>query len=49
MRSCITSHFSAELLSRYAADGSTPVEIDHEQVMRLGVRLHTADLLPDQL
>jgi uncharacterized cofD-like protein len=38
----------ADLLSRYAAEGSTPVEVDHARVMRLGVRVRAADLLPDQ-
>lgn len=38
-----------DLLSRYAAEGSAPVEVDHEQIMQLGVRVHAADLLPDQL
>jgi len=40
---------TAEVLSRYAAEGSEPVAVDHEQVMQLGVRIHAADLLPDQL
>jgi uncharacterized cofD-like protein len=38
-----------DLLSRYAAEGSAPVEVDHERVTKLGVRLHTADLLPGEL
>lgn len=40
---------SADLLSRYAAEGGAPVQIDHEEVMQLGVQMHTAHLLPDQL
>jgi uncharacterized cofD-like protein len=40
---------TAEVLLRYAAEGSAPVAVDHEQVMQLGVRVHAADLLPDQL
>ena len=40
---------SADLLSRYAAEGSAPVEVDHEEIMRLGVELHAAHLLPDQI
>jgi uncharacterized cofD-like protein len=40
---------SVDLLSRYAAEGSRPVEVDPEQVSRLGVRMHAADLLPDHI
>jgi uncharacterized cofD-like protein len=39
---------TADVLSRYAAEGGAPVTVDHEQVMRLGVRVHAADLLPSQ-
>lgn len=35
------------LLSRYFAEGAAPVEIDHEAIERLGVRVHQAHLLPD--
>jgi uncharacterized cofD-like protein len=40
---------TADVLSRYAAEGSTPVAVDHEQVRQLGVRVHAADLLPAEL
>ena len=40
---------TADLLSRYAAEGSTPVEVDQQRVMRFGVRLHAANLLPDHI
>jgi uncharacterized cofD-like protein len=37
------------VMSRYGAEGATRVEIDHEQVERLGVRLGVARLLPDEI
>ena len=39
----------ADLLSRYHAEGGAPVEVDSEQLEALGVRVHTARLLPDKL
>jgi uncharacterized cofD-like protein len=39
----------AQLLSRYCAEGAAPVEIDHERLERLGVRVHQARLLPDAM
>jgi hypothetical protein len=39
----------AQLLSRYRAEGAAPVEIDHERIERLGVRVHRARLLPDAM
>jgi uncharacterized cofD-like protein len=38
-----------QLLSRYCAEGAAPVEIDHERLERLGVRVHQARLLPDAM
>jgi 2-phospho-L-lactate transferase/gluconeogenesis factor (CofD/UPF0052 family) len=37
------------VLSRYRAEGGAPVEIDFEQIKRLGVRLRVARLLPDEI
>lgn len=37
------------LLSRYAAEGAEQVQVDHEQIERLGVRVHAAQLLPDPI
>lgn len=37
----------APLLSRYHREGAEPVVVDREQTMSLGVRLHSARLLPD--
>jgi uncharacterized cofD-like protein len=39
----------ASLLSRYFTEGAAPVEIDHEVIERLGVRVHLAHLLPDTI
>jgi 2-phospho-L-lactate transferase/gluconeogenesis factor (CofD/UPF0052 family) len=39
----------AHLLSRYCAEGAAPVEVDHERIERLGVRVHQARLLPDAM
>ncbi|MDP9294909.1 MAG: YvcK family protein [Actinomycetota bacterium] len=39
----------APLLSRYCAEGAAPVEIDHERIERLGVRVNQAGLLPDAM
>src|SRR5215217_582885 len=36
-----------ELVARYAAEEATPVEVDREEVERLGVRLRAADLFSD--
>jgi uncharacterized cofD-like protein len=36
-----------ELVARYAAEEATPVEVDREEVERLGVRLREADLFSD--
>ena len=36
-----------ELVARYAAEESAPVEVDREEVEKLGVRLREADLLSD--
>jgi uncharacterized cofD-like protein len=38
----------ADMLSRYAAEGGAPVEVDRAQAERLGVRVHVAALLPDE-
>jgi uncharacterized cofD-like protein len=37
------------LLSRYRAEGAAPVEVDREEIERLGVRVRTAPLLPDEI
>jgi uncharacterized cofD-like protein len=37
------------VLSRYFAEGAAPVEIDREAIERLGVRIHRAHLLPDEI
>ncbi len=37
------------VLSRYHAEGGAPVQIDHEQIERLGVRMRVAHLLPDEI
>jgi uncharacterized cofD-like protein len=34
-----------ELIARYRAEGAAPVEVDREEVAKLGVRLRAADLL----
>jgi uncharacterized cofD-like protein len=34
-----------ELIARYAAEGAAPVEVDHEEVEKLGIRLREAVLL----
>jgi uncharacterized cofD-like protein len=39
----------AQLLSRYYGEGAEPVGVDREQIERLGVRLHFAQLLPDPI
>ncbi|HEU4848014.1 MAG TPA: gluconeogenesis factor YvcK family protein [Rubrobacteraceae bacterium] len=36
-----------ELIARYAAEGAAPVEVDREEVEKLGVRLHRAALLAE--
>ena len=36
-----------ELIARYAAEGAAPVEVDREEVEKLGVRLHKAALLAE--
>ena len=33
------------LVARYRAEGAAPVEVDREEIARLGVRLHESDLL----
>jgi uncharacterized cofD-like protein len=38
-----------KLLSRYCAEGATPVQIDRGVIERLGVRLRWARLLPDEM
>lgn len=38
-----------ELVARHVAEESTPVEVDSEEVERLGVRLREADLLSDEV
>jgi uncharacterized cofD-like protein len=40
---------SRGVLSRYRAEGGAPVEIDPEQIERLGVRVRVARLLPDEI
>jgi len=37
------------LIARYEAEGAAPVEVDREQVERLGVRLREADLLSEEV
>ena len=37
------------LLSQYDGEGAQPVRVDREQIERLGVRLHSAQLLPDPI
>jgi uncharacterized cofD-like protein len=37
------------VLCRYQAEGAAPVAIDREQIERLGVRVHQARLLPDEI
>jgi uncharacterized cofD-like protein len=39
----------AHLLSRYDGEGAQPVQVDREEVERLGVPLHFAPLLPDPI
>lgn len=39
--------FPKELIARYAAEGAAPVEVDREEVEKLGVRLHKAALLAE--
>jgi uncharacterized cofD-like protein len=36
-----------ELIARYAAEGAAPVEVDREEVEKLGVRFHKAALLAE--
>jgi uncharacterized cofD-like protein len=36
-----------ELIARYAAEGAAPVEVDRDEVEKLGVRLHKAALLAE--
>jgi uncharacterized cofD-like protein len=40
---------SGTVLSRYRAEGGAPIHVDHEQAEALGVRVHTARLLPDKI
>ena len=37
------------LISRYKAEGAAPVEVDREEIGKLGVRLREADLLSDRV
>jgi uncharacterized cofD-like protein len=37
------------VLSRYRAEGGAPVEVDRAQIGRLGVRVHAAPLLPNEI
>jgi uncharacterized cofD-like protein len=37
------------VLARYRAEGAEPVRLDSKRVERLGVRVHTARLLPDRV
>ena len=39
-----TAPLSAPLLRRYGDDGAEPVDVDHEAIARLGIRLHEASL-----
>jgi uncharacterized cofD-like protein len=39
--------FPKGLIARYAAEGAAPVEVDREEVEKLGVRLHKAALLAE--
>ena len=39
----------AHLLSRYDGEGAQPVQVDREQIERLGLRVHSAQLLPDPI
>jgi uncharacterized cofD-like protein len=39
----------ARLLSRYHDEGAQPVQVDRKQIERLGVRLHSARLLPEPM
>jgi uncharacterized cofD-like protein len=38
-----------ELVARYEAEGAAPVEVDREEVEKLGIRLREADLLSDEI
>jgi uncharacterized cofD-like protein len=38
-----------ELVARYAVEGAAPVEVDREEVERLGVRLREANLFSDEV
>ncbi len=38
-----------ELIARYEAEGASPVEVDREEVEKLGIRLREADLLSDKI
>jgi uncharacterized cofD-like protein len=38
-----------ELAARYAVEGAAPVEVDREEVERLGVRLREANLFSDEV
>lgn len=37
--------FPGKVLERYRGEGAAPVEVDHEQLRELGVRLHESDLV----
>jgi hypothetical protein len=37
-----------ELIVRYQAEGAAPVEVDREEIEKLGVRLRKADLLSER-
>jgi uncharacterized cofD-like protein len=39
---------SEDLISRYRAEGASPVRVDREEIERLGVRLREADLLSER-
>jgi uncharacterized cofD-like protein len=38
-----------ELVARYEAEGAAPVEVDREEIEKLGIRLREADLLSDEI
>ena len=44
-----TGGLSEELSARYRAEGASPVEVDREEVERLGVRVREAELLSERV
>lgn len=41
--------FTRPVVSRYRAEGATPVEIDFEEIERLGIRVRETRLLPKRM